>query len=149
MSDLDIFRAEARAWLEENSPAEMRTPAKGDEDVCWGGRNFVFQSEAQKLWLEACVAKGYTVPDWPKAYGGAGLSPQETKILRQEMAKLGCRSPLNSFGIWMLGPALLKFGRTLVTFGGFGDAPGNPVFEGWCQFYAYLNTQGSSTRSSI
>ena len=26
------------------------------------------------------------------------------------MAKLGCRSPLSSFGIWMLGPALLKFG---------------------------------------
>ena len=58
MSDLETFRAEARAWLEENCPAEMRTPAKGDEDVCWGGRNFVFQSDAQKLWLERCVAKG-------------------------------------------------------------------------------------------
>ncbi|MGB5079001.1 MAG: acyl-CoA dehydrogenase family protein [Sphingorhabdus sp.] len=110
MSDLESLRAEVRAWLEENCPAEMRTPVKGDEDICWGGRHFVFQSEAQKLWLERCAAKGYTVPDWPKAYGGAGLSPQETKILRQEMARLGCRSPLNSFGIWMLGPALLKFG---------------------------------------
>ncbi len=110
MSDLDSFRNEVRAWLEENCPAEMRTPVKGDEDVCWGGRNFVFQSEAQKTWMERCAAKGYTVPDWPEAYGGAGLSPQETKVLRQEMAKLGCRSPLNSFGIWMLGPALLKFG---------------------------------------
>ena len=39
MSDLETFRAEARAWLEENCPAEMRTPAKGDDDVCWGGRN--------------------------------------------------------------------------------------------------------------
>ena len=45
--------------------------------------------------------------------------------------------------------ALIKFGRTLVTFGGFGDAPGNPVFEGWSSFYAYLNTQGSSTMASI
>ena len=26
------------------------------------------------------------------------------------MTRLGCRSPLSSFGIWMLGPALLKFG---------------------------------------
>ena len=111
MSDLEAFRAEARAWLEENCPSEMRTPVKGDDDVCWGGRNFVFQSEAQKLWMERCAAKGYTVPDWPTAYGGAGLSTQETKVLRQEMAKLGCRSPLNSFGIWMLGPALLKFGN--------------------------------------
>jgi acyl-CoA dehydrogenase len=110
MSDLEAFRSEAVAWLEAHCPAEMRAPVKGDEDVCWGGRHFVFQSEAQKLWLERCIAKGYTVPDWPKAYGGAGLSAAETKILRQEMARLGCRSPLNSFGIWMLGPALLKFG---------------------------------------
>ena len=110
MSELEAFRAEVRVWLEENCPAEMRAPMKSDDDVCWGGRNFVFQSEAQKLWMERCAAKGYTVPDWPKAYGGAGLSPQEAKIFRQEMAKLGCRSPLSSFGIWMLGPALLKFG---------------------------------------
>ncbi|MEP7350735.1 MAG: acyl-CoA dehydrogenase family protein [Sphingorhabdus sp.] len=110
MSDFETFRTEIRAWLEENCPVEMRTPVKGDKDVCWGGRNFVFQSEAQKTWMERCAAKGYTVPDWPKAYGGAGHSPEETKVLRQEMAKLGCRSPLNSFGIWMLGPALLKFG---------------------------------------
>jgi acyl-CoA dehydrogenase len=110
MSDLEKFREEARLWLEENCPPEMRQPAKGDDDVCWGGRKFVFQSEAQKLWLDRCVAKGYTVPDWPKSYGGAGLTAAETKILRAEMAKLKCRSPLNSFGIWMLGPALLKFG---------------------------------------
>ena len=32
------------------------------------------------------------------------------KTLREEMAKLGCRAPLFSFGISMLGPALLKYG---------------------------------------
>ncbi len=110
MTDLDQFRQDTNAWLETNCPPEMRQPVKGDEDICWGGRNVVFQNDAQKLWLERCVAKGYTVPDWPKAYGGAGLSAAETKILKSEMARLGCRSPLNSFGIWMLGPALLKFG---------------------------------------
>ena len=52
MSDLDAFRAEVRAWLEENCPPEMREPVRGDEDVCWGGRNWTFQSEAQKLLLE-------------------------------------------------------------------------------------------------
>jgi acyl-CoA dehydrogenase len=134
MSELETFRAEARAWLEENCPAEMRTPAKGDEDVCWGGRNFVFQSDAQKLWLERCVAKGYTVPDWPKAYGGAGLSPQETKVLRQEMAKLGCRSPLNSFGIWMLGPALLKFGTEEQKVHYMGQIARGEIR--WCQGYS-------------
>lgn len=110
MVDLETFRAETRAWLEANCPPEMRTPARSEEDTCWGGRRFNFQSPAQKQWLDLMAAKGWTVPDWPVDYGGGGLSPAQTKILRQEMASLGCRSPLNSFGIWMLGPALLKFG---------------------------------------
>ncbi len=110
MSELEAFRTEIRAWIEANCPPEMKTPIKSDDDTCWGGRNFVFQSEAQKQWMERCAAAGLTVPDWPKNYGGAGLSPAETKIFRQEMARAGARSPLNSFGIWMLGPALLKFG---------------------------------------
>ena len=134
MSDLDAFRAEVRAWLEENCPPEMREPVRGDEDVCWGGRNWKFQSEAQKLWLERCVAKGYTVPDWPKPYGGAGLSAAETKILKQEMARIGARSPLNSFGIWMLGPALLQFGTEEQKVHYL-----NPIARGeirWCQGYS-------------
>lgn len=84
MSDLDAFRAEIRAWLEENCPAEMREPVRDEGDVCWGGRNFKFKSEAQKTWMERCAAKGYTVPDWPKPYGGAGMSPAEAKVWREE-----------------------------------------------------------------
>ena len=110
MSNLEAFRAEIRAWLDANCPPEMRKPVQDEDDICWGGRNVVFKNEAQKAWLAACVAKGYTVPDWPKAYGGAGLSPAEAKIWREELARIGARPPLSSFGIWMLGPALLKFG---------------------------------------
>ncbi len=110
MSELDPFRSETRAWLEANCPTEMREPVRDEDDACWGGRNFKFKNEAQKTWLNVMAGKGWTVPDWPKAYGGGGLSAEETKALRSEMAKLGCRSPLMSFGIWMLGPALLKFG---------------------------------------
>ena len=110
MSELEAFRAEIRAWIEANCPEEMRKPVQGEDDICWGGRNFVFKSAAQKAWMEVCAAKGYTVPDWPKPYGGAGMSPPEAKIWREELARAGARPPLSSFGIWMLGPALLKFG---------------------------------------
>jgi acyl-CoA dehydrogenase len=110
MSDLDAFRQEIRAWLEENCPPEMREPVRDEADVCWGGREVQFKNEAQRQWLERCAAKGYTVPDWPKEYGGAGMSPEEAKVWREEMARIGARPPLSSFGIWMLGPALLKFG---------------------------------------
>ena len=110
MSELEAFRAEIRAWIEANCPEEMRKPVQGEDDICWGGRNFVFKSAAQKQWMEVCADKGYTVPDWPKPYGGAGMSPPEAKIWREELARAGARPPLSSFGIWMLGPALLKFG---------------------------------------
>jgi len=54
--------------------------------------------------------RGWTVPDWPKEYGGGGLSPAEARVLKEEMQRIGARSPLTSFGISMLGPALLQFG---------------------------------------
>jgi len=110
MTDLDTFRTETRAWLEANCPPEMREPLRGEKDLCWGGRNWTFQSEAQRLWLERMAERGWTVPDWPKDYGGGGLSPEETRVLKSEMARIGARPPLTSFGISMLGPALLKFG---------------------------------------
>jgi alkylation response protein AidB-like acyl-CoA dehydrogenase len=108
--DLETFRAETRAWLEANCPPEMREPVRSDADVVWGGRDQSKLTPAQKQWMDAMGARGWTVPDWPKEYGGGGLSPAETKILREEMARLKCRNPLNSFGISMLGPALLKYG---------------------------------------
>jgi len=111
MSDLETFKLEARSWLEENCPKEMRKPMKTEDDACWGGRHWTFQSEAQQIWLERMVAKGWTTPTWPKEYGGAGLSRAEEAVLRKEMARIGARIPLSSFGIWMLGPALLKFGN--------------------------------------
>ncbi len=106
---IETFRAETRDWLQAHCPAEIRKPVRSEADVCWGGRKQKL-SEAQRAWLDAMAGRGWTVPDWPKAYGGGGLSPAETKTLREEMAKLRCRSPLNSFGISMLGPALLKYG---------------------------------------
>lgn len=110
MSDLDTFRRETRAWLETHCPAEMRLPPDEENDRCWGGRNWKFKSDAQRQWFEAMRDRGWTVPDWPTEYGGGGLTKAEMQVLRQEMRAMHCRSPLDSFGIWMLGPALLKYG---------------------------------------
>ena len=109
MTDLDSFRSETRAWLEANCPAEMREPIRSEEDYCWGGRNWQFKSDAQRRWLEAMAERGWTVPDWPKDYGGGGCGGRNG-VLKEEMARIGARTPLASFGISMLGPALLMFG---------------------------------------
>ncbi|EBA17832.1 acyl-CoA dehydrogenase family protein [Roseobacter sp. SK209-2-6] len=104
------FRSNVRDWLEQHCPTEMRDGASGEDAICWGGTRWSFTSTAQEQWLRVCAERGFTVPTWPKAYGGAGLTRDEDKVLKDEMRKIGARSPLDSFGIWMLGPALLKFG---------------------------------------
>jgi len=134
VTELENFRLATREWLEANCPNEMRQPVKEEEDVFWGGRNASFKSDAQRSWFEACVSKGYTVPAWPKEYGGAGLSPAEAKVLREEMNRIKARPPLSSFGIWMLGPALLHFGTD-----GQKRRFLNEIARGeirWCQGYS-------------
>jgi acyl-CoA dehydrogenase len=107
---MNSFREQVREWLEANCPDSMRRPYRSEKDICWGGRNFRFRSDDQRLWLERMAAKGWTAPTWPEEYGGGGLGRKEAKTLKEELARIHARPPLVSFGISMLGPALLKFG---------------------------------------
>ncbi len=134
MSDLEQFRAETRAWLAENCPEEMRDGDITAENQCWGGRQWEFQSDAQKRWFEAALAKGYTVPTWPKEYGGAGLSADEAKILTEERDRINARKPLSNFGISMLGPALLAFGTHEQKLMHLGAIARGEIR--WCQGYS-------------
>ena len=110
MSDLEQFRQDTRTWLEENCPIPMREPVKGFDDYYNGGRNPEIDHPDQKVWCDRMAERGWTVPQWPKEYGGGGLDKDELKILKEEMGAIGARRPLDSFGISMLGPALLHFG---------------------------------------
>lgn len=132
--DLARFRADIRTWLAENCPQEMRDGAVDEDSICWGGKNWNFASEAQKIWLDRCAAAGYTVPTWPKTYGGAGLNRDQEKVFHEELARINARRPLQSFGIWMLGPALLQFGTQAQK---LHFLP--PIARGeirWCQGYS-------------
>ncbi len=108
MSDLSAFRDETRNWLEANCPKSMRTPMPEDETV-WGGRDAKYPNPDAKVWLDNMASRGWTTPRWPKEYGGGGLSAEEDRVLAEELARIKARPALNSFGIWMLGPALLEF----------------------------------------
>jgi len=110
MTDLDTFRAETRAWLEVHCPAECRGPLESEEDRVWGGRNALFKTPAHKRWMQVMGERGWTAPEWPAEYGGGGLSREQAKVLASEMRRIDAQMPLSSFGIWMLGPALLQFG---------------------------------------
>ncbi len=114
MDPLDSFRLETRDWLVQNCPDAMRFAPSGDvmtdADVCWGGRNCVFSGDEQRLWLMRMAERGWTAPTWPREYGGAGLDRAQAKVLALELQRIRARNPLDSFGISMLGPALLKYG---------------------------------------
>ena len=107
---LETFRAETRRWLEANCPASMRTSG-GEEEAVWGGRHATYVNPDSKIWLDRMAEKGWTVPTWPKEYGGGGLTADEDRVLQHELRRINARSPLQSFGIWMLGPVLLEYGN--------------------------------------
>ncbi|MBS0640292.1 MAG: acyl-CoA dehydrogenase family protein [Acetobacteraceae bacterium] len=133
MTDLATFRAETRAWLEENCPPPMRTWMPEDEQVA-GGKKAVWKRPEQKIWLDRMAAKGWTAPTWPKKYGGGGLSNDEALILEEEMQDLGCRAPLRGMGLSMLGPVLLEYGTEEQR-----QTHLPPIIKGeirWCQGYS-------------
>lgn len=103
---LETFRLETRAWLAENCPAGARGPG----EISNGSTKIKIKDADTRLWIERMVEKGWTVPNWPKEYGGGGLSTEEFVILLQEMKAISARPALSSFGTSMIGPTLLEYG---------------------------------------
>jgi acyl-CoA dehydrogenase len=109
MSDLDTFRDETRRWLAANAPASMYAPLTAAENLCWGGRKTRYPGDVMR-WLHLMAERGWTAPTWPREYGGGGLTKDQAKVLREEMAKLRLRPALMGFGLEMIGPLLLQVG---------------------------------------
>jgi len=110
MTNLTEFREEARTWLEENCPKSMRTPMVEDEGVD-GGSKHRSPNPDSYVWLGLMAEKGWTVPNWPVEYGGAGLNKDEFIVLLQEMTRINARTPLGGMGVTMIGPTLLEYGN--------------------------------------
>ena len=111
MTETEAFRRDTRAWLAANCPESMRQPVHSFEDIYVGGRKPEIEHPEQPLWCERMAERGWTVPHWPREYGGGGLDSEQVRVLREEMARIDARRPLESFGISMLGPALIEFGN--------------------------------------
>ncbi len=99
------FREETRVWIEENCPPG----ARGSGQIPFGSRQVELEADTA-LWLERMAEKGWTVPTWPKAYGGAGLERDYYEVLIDELKKAGARTPLTGRGVNYIGPTILEFG---------------------------------------
>ena len=106
MANLDDFQQETRDWLEANCPAGAREPGP----VPWGSTKIELD-DASKQWLERMASRGWTVPSWPKEYGGAELSPDQYKILIDELKRINARPPLTGRGVNYIGPTILELGN--------------------------------------
>ena len=105
MQELEDFRAETRAWLEDNCPEEMRNLS-----FHWEDAHLIYSRPEAKVWLERMAEKGWVAPTWPAEYGGGGLDKERAAILAQEMARIKATAPSSGMGLTMIGPTLLEFG---------------------------------------
>ena len=103
--ELEDFRKEAAAWLNDNFPTSL------------AGKSQYAMAERQTpgadlaAWKKAIGEKGWATPTWPTQYGGGGLSPKHARVLQQEMQKAGAFNPLMfGMGITMIGPTILDYG---------------------------------------
>jgi alkylation response protein AidB-like acyl-CoA dehydrogenase len=106
---LRAFRQEAQDWLEENCPPSIRS-AMPEDEIVNGGSKRKSPNPDSYVWLDRMHSKGWTVPHWPKEYGGADLSTEEYVVLLEEMSKINARIPLTGMGVSMIGPTLLEYG---------------------------------------
>ena len=95
----EAFRAEARAWLEANVPAEPLASF----DTLPG-------SLAHRRWEAKLHAGGWAMVPWPREYGGRGANLLEWLIFEEEYYRAGAPKRINQNGIFLLGPTLMEFG---------------------------------------
>jgi alkylation response protein AidB-like acyl-CoA dehydrogenase len=105
MGALEAFRAETRAWLAANCPPGARGPGP----MSIGSRSIELDPDLV-LWLERMAERGWTVPTWPREYGGAELERDEYRVLVEELTRINARTPLTGRGVNYIGPTLLEYG---------------------------------------
>jgi alkylation response protein AidB-like acyl-CoA dehydrogenase len=109
--------------------------AHSDITAIWGGlRPEPGEHPDARRWLEAMASRGWLAPRWSVDYDGGGLSEAEVGILNEEMARIGARPPIFSYGLWMLAPILFEFGTEAQR-----ERFLPPIARGeirWCQGYS-------------
>jgi alkylation response protein AidB-like acyl-CoA dehydrogenase len=101
--EVEAFRQEFRAWLEENRPSaeEMAAePAISSAHVPgWASR-----------WARRLFDAGWLVPGWPPKRGGRNAGPVETLVYLEELTKAGVPRTTNPQGLGIVAPSILDYG---------------------------------------
>ena len=141
MSELDTFRAEVRAWLEANRPADPGFLLPESFMEVGTDAQFAFLRDWQRKVYQA----GYLGMAWPKEYGGGGRPQAYQDIVNAEMARAKVPFVPNTIGLNWAGPLILAIGT---------DAQKRRFIPGilsaddiWCQGFSEPD-QGSDLANS-
>lgn len=93
------LRDEFRAWLRENLTDALREPSASR----------AARLDAAREWQRRLHAGGWIAPGWPREWGGRDATPAEVAAYHEEIALAGAPNPINSIGVWNIGPMLLRF----------------------------------------
>jgi alkylation response protein AidB-like acyl-CoA dehydrogenase len=95
----EAFRAEVRAWLAENVPAE---PLPSGDTAA----GFSLHVE----WEKRLFSGGWSAVSWPVEYGGRGASLVQWLIFEEEYYRAGAPARVTQNGIFLLAPTIFEFG---------------------------------------
>ncbi|MEQ9450412.1 MAG: acyl-CoA dehydrogenase family protein [Pseudomonadales bacterium] len=106
MGELDDFRAEVSAWLQENRPPEPDFLLPETFMEVGTDQQFHYLRDWQQQVYEA----GYLGMAWPEAYGGGGKPQVMQDIVNAEMARQQVPFVPNTIGLNWAGPLILAIG---------------------------------------
>ncbi|MFN8026669.1 MAG: acyl-CoA dehydrogenase family protein [Acidimicrobiia bacterium] len=95
----EAFRAEARAWLEANVPAEPLPSFDTEEGFA-----------AHREWEKKLAEGKWSAVSWPVEYGGRGADYIHWLIFEEEYWRAGAPGRVNQNGIFLLGPTIQEVG---------------------------------------
>jgi len=94
----DEFRALIRGFLAEHHPG--KAPHDHAQRLEW-----------QKRWLATLFDAGFAGPNWPREFGGMGLSFGRQLIYQEEYARAKVPGPLGN-GVGIAAPTIMRHGTT-------------------------------------
>ncbi len=106
------FRSQVREVIQTKLPERYQHGANQEGPRSWQSDRISTEPAAKAAadeWAGALAERGWIAPHWPKEYGGAGLSPMEQFIFKQEMAQAQAPS-VGGMGVSLLGPTLIVHG---------------------------------------
>ena len=100
-AEVEEFRGEARAFIRSELPVDIaRRQSEG-----WHAT----ESDL-RCWFSILNARGWSVPDWPREYGGPGWSPLQSYIFEDECAAADAPHLSWRAGSSLVGPVIYTFG---------------------------------------